>query len=70
MIPNTSDNKLPKSELTKLRIIESFLKLIKKKRWDKLSVKEICAASNITRTTFYQYYEDIFDVMEKSSKSI
>lgn len=44
MIPNTSDNKLPKSELTKLRIIESFLKLIKKKRWDKLSVKEICAA--------------------------
>ena len=65
MIPNTSDNKLPKSELTKLRIIESFLKLIKKKRWDKLSVKEICAASNITRTTFYQYYEDIFDVMEK-----
>lgn len=60
-----SDSKLPKSELTKIRIVESFLTLIENKRWDKISVKDICTESNITRTTFYQYYENIFDVMEK-----
>ena len=65
MAENNCEQKIAKSEITKQRIIESYLKLIKKKHWDKISVKEICTEANITRTTFYQYYTDIFDAMER-----
>ena len=65
MAENNCEQKIAKSEITKQRIIESYLKLIEKKHWDKISVKEICTEANITRTTFYQYYTDIFDAMER-----
>ena len=47
--------KKPKSEQTKQNIIDTYLKLIPSKCWDKITVKELCAQANITRGTFYQY---------------
>lgn len=57
--------KSPKSEQTKKKIINTYLDLIPTKKWDKISVKEICSNANITRGTFYQYYSDIYDLMEQ-----
>ena len=45
-------NKRLKSEYTIKRIKEKYLLLIKEKKWDKITVKEICAEANITRGTF------------------
>lgn len=56
--------KTHKSEKTKRKIINAYLDLIPMKKWDKISVKEISAQANITRGTFYQYFSDIFDLME------
>ncbi|SCP98536.1 TetR/AcrR family transcriptional regulator [Anaerobium acetethylicum] len=59
-----------KSEQTKQRITDAYLDLILHKKWDKISVKEICSSVNITRGTFYQYYNDIYDLMEQIEASL
>lgn len=65
MSENLSNTKSPKSEQTKKKIINAYLDLIPTKKWDKISVKEICVRADITRGTFYQYYSDIYDLMEQ-----
>jgi AcrR family transcriptional regulator len=56
---------LPKSEHTNEKIINTYLKLIHVKKWDKISVKELCNSANIARGTFYLYFNDIYDLMEQ-----
>lgn len=53
-----------KSAQTQKRITAVFLNLISQRKWYKISVKEICVAAKITRGTFYQYFDDIYDLME------
>ena len=53
-----------KSERTRKRIVDSYIDLMTEKRWDKITVKQICDKCSITRSTFYQYYSDIYDLME------
>lgn len=59
------NSKILKSEKTKKRIMDEYLHLVSQNKWDKISVKEICAAATITRGTFYQYFNDIYDLMEQ-----
>lgn len=59
-----TDTKISKAEQTRFRIIDTFLNIMTKKRWDKVTVKEICSEASITRGTFYQYFSDIYDLME------
>lgn len=61
----TSDNKYSKAEQTRAKIIDVFLELMAEKKWDKITVKEICGKAAITRGTFYQYFSDIYDLMEQ-----
>lgn len=44
--------------------MQTYLILIEKKKWDKITVKELCSNADITRSTFYQYYSDIYELME------
>ena len=57
--------KISKSQKTRRRIIDCFLNTIPQKQWDKISVKELCEKAEITRGTFYQYFDDIYDLMEQ-----
>lgn len=43
---------------------ESFLKLLKKKPVNKITVKEVCELSGLNRSTFYSHYSDCFALME------
>ena len=54
-----------KGALTRERIAESFIDLMLQKRWYQITVKEICAAASITRSTYYQHFDDIHDLMER-----
>jgi AcrR family transcriptional regulator len=54
-----------KSVQTRKRITAAFLDLISQRIWYKISVKEICASAKITRGTFYQHFDDIYDLMER-----
>jgi Transcriptional regulator len=43
----------------------NFISLLKQKPLNKITVKEICTLAEINRATFYKYYADAYDLMEK-----
>jgi AcrR family transcriptional regulator len=50
---------------TKMMLKESLINLLEKKDISKISVKEICKNADINRTTFYNHYNDQYDLMRK-----
>lgn len=50
---------------TKKVIKETFLELLEEKEITKITVLELCKKADINRATFYRYYLDIFDLLEK-----
>lgn len=50
---------------TKKVIKETFINLLSKKDISKITVTEICNISDINRATFYRYYIDIYDLLDK-----
>lgn len=50
---------------TKMIIEKTFIDLLKTKPLNKITVKEICDGAEINRSTFYKYYEDVFDLFDK-----
>ena len=65
MAKNEPTGKKTKSEKTRQLIIRSFMELMRQKKWDRISVIEICRNADITRGTFYQYFGDIYDLLEQ-----
>lgn len=53
-----------KSELTKAMLGASFKELVAKKGFDKLTIKMITDAAGVIRPTFYNYFQDKYEVME------
>lgn len=53
-----------KSELTKALLGEKFKELVAKKGFDKLTIKMITDAAGVIRPTFYNYFQDKYEVME------
>ena len=50
-----------------LRVIrEVFLALLEEKPLNKISIQELCTLADISRTTFYAHYKDIYDLMDKT----
>jgi AcrR family transcriptional regulator len=50
---------------TKNIIKETFLQLLEEKDINKITVSEICKIADINRATFYRYYLDVYDLLEK-----
>ncbi|WP_296879951.1 TetR-like C-terminal domain-containing protein [Thomasclavelia sp.] len=55
---------------TKMIIRVNFISLLKQKPINKITVKELCEMAEINRTTFYKYYLDIYDLMDKIEEEI
>lgn len=52
-------------------ISETFIDMVRQKGLDKITVKALIEACNISRQTFYYHFQDIMDVVEWSvSKSV
>lgn len=51
---------------TAARMDEAFLELLQKKEFAYITVKEICAAAGVNRSTFYLHYETMGDLLEES----
>ena len=47
------------TQLTKKAIVNSFIKLLNDKPWDKITVKDIVEDCGINRNTFYYHFADI-----------
>lgn len=50
---------------TKMVIRNSFVKHLETKPLSKITVKEICDLAEINRATFYKYYCDTYDLLDK-----
>lgn len=46
---------------TKRVIRDSFITLLKTKKFEEITLKEVCELANINRSTFYKHYKDIYD---------
>lgn len=52
------------TEQTRQNLIEAFWSLYLTKRIDKITVKEITNKAGYNRGTFYEYFQDIYEVLE------
>lgn len=66
----SSGARTSKSRQTKERIIRNYLALMQHKRWDKITVKELCQKTGITRGTFYLHFNDIYGLMEQIQNTL
>ncbi len=53
-----------RKERTKRSIYNAFIELRSKKPLEKLTVKELCEKAEINKSTFYVYYNDVYDLSE------
>lgn len=54
----------------KAEFLTAFWKLYEKKELEKISIRELCQTAGYNRTTFYVYYDDIYDLLDKAIESI
>ena len=55
---------------TKQNLMEAFWQLYCKEGKEKVSVKEITAIAGYNRSTFYEYFTDVYDVLEQIENSL
>lgn len=53
-----------KQQITKGAIEASFLRLLRVKPFEKITVRDIVEDCGLTRNTFYYYYQDIYDIVD------
>ena len=56
--------------ITRKILKESLLELMQKKPVSKISIKEICDLSEMSRSTFYLHYQDQFALLEDIEKEV
>lgn len=56
--------------ITKLAIRESLIELMQRLPISKISVKLICEAADINRSTFYAHYADQYDLLDKIQREV
>ena len=57
-------------ELMSRKIQDEFMLLYSKKQVHEITVKELCENVGIARTAFYNYYSDIYDVLESVENAL
>jgi AcrR family transcriptional regulator len=55
---------------TRERIKDAFFELYEEKKIERISIKEITEKARLNRGTFYVYYKDIYDLLEKSEDEL
>jgi len=55
---------------TKQNLIDAFWSLYCEKRIEKITVKEITQRAGYNRGTFYEYFTDVYDVLEQIEESL
>lgn len=55
---------------TAIRMDEALLALLEKKDFAYITVKEICEAAGVNRSTFYLHYENTADLLRESARYI
>lgn len=67
MINTKEDRRIRK---TKKALRQSLFKLLEEKNINQITVTELAADADINRSTFYIYYDDVYDMMDKIQEEI
>lgn len=54
---------------TQMAIVECFMTLLNERPLDKITVRDIVDTCGINRSTFYYYFEDVYDLLNKILES-
>jgi len=57
-----------KTRYTRMVLRDSLMELMKTKPISSIYIKEICALADISRATFYKYYTDQYDLLQKAEE--
>lgn len=58
------------STQTRQNLIDAFWELYCEKRIEKITVREITTKAGYNRSTFYEYFNDVYDVIEQIEESL
>lgn len=59
-----------RTEQTRKALMEAFWKLYCEKKIEKITVREIVTLAGFYRSTFYEYFRDIYDVLEQIEQQL
>ncbi len=59
------ENRDYRVRVTKMLIRKEFTELLKNKPIQSITVRELCERTGINRSTFYNHYQDVYDLLEK-----
>lgn len=65
---NTPNNK--RRQDSRCRIETALVRLLQERELEKITVREICEAAQVNRTTFYANYMDIYDLADAVQRSM
>ena len=55
---------------TAVKMDEALIALLEKKEFSYITVKEICEAAGVNRSTFYLHYENTADLLKEATQHI
>ena len=55
---------------TAVKMDEALIKLLEKKDFEYITIKEICETAGVNRSTFYLHYENAADLLKETTKYI
>ena len=55
---------------TAIKMDEALIMLLEKKEFSYISIKEICEAAGVNRSTFYLHYENMSDLLKETTRYI
>ena len=65
---NTKNNQ--RFRETEIRMEAAMLKLLKNTEFEKITVKKICETAEVNRSTFYDHFIDIYDMLNKMETAL
>lgn len=66
MIQDTQDRRVRR---TRMRLQQAMLELLKEKDARSITVRELTQRADVNRGTFYAHYKDVFDLLDRWSRT-
>jgi len=64
------DKEDPRVRYTRMILKDSLIELMRERPVTKIGIKEICLKAGVSRSTFYTYYDDVFDLLGEIGEEV
>ena len=63
-------NEQTKNKASQKRIMDAYIELMRTKPYDRITVKEIVKEAGVARSTFYLYFDNVFNLLEEIESAL